>query len=153
MRDLALAAAMLATAATAAATDFTVVGQASGISINYAKIIWTRSAGVPEQGVIKFACSNGAVSSAWLYAPRDMATGMATGKRMHKPFTVVKEWGPASSSASKGSWDLATAKGGRMAGGVTASDDWQAISLSGLDGACAVSPGGKVNVQDISMTK
>lgn len=40
-----------------------------------------------------------------------------------------------------------------MAGGVMASDDWQAISLSGLDGACAVSPRGKVNVQDISMTK
>lgn len=25
-------------------------------------------------------------------APRDMSTGMATGKRMHKPFTITKEW-------------------------------------------------------------
>lgn len=26
-------------------------------------------------------------------APRDAASGMATGKRMHKPITIVKEWG------------------------------------------------------------
>ncbi len=29
-------------------------------------------------------------------APRDMATGMATGKRMHKPFTITKEVDKAS---------------------------------------------------------
>jgi hypothetical protein len=26
-------------------------------------------------------------------APRDRASGMATGKRMHKPMTITKEWG------------------------------------------------------------
>jgi hypothetical protein len=149
MKNFALAALAFGLAAPPAATDFTVVGQSSGVSINYAKIEWTRTAGVTEQGVIKFACTGGAVSSAWLYAPRDMATGMASGKRMHKPFTIVKEWGAASPSLSKGSWDLATNKGGET----MAMDDWQAISVTGLDGACAAAPSGKVNVQDLSVTK
>jgi len=26
-------------------------------------------------------------------SPRDIATGQASGKRMHKPFTITKEWG------------------------------------------------------------
>jgi type VI secretion system secreted protein Hcp len=29
-------------------------------------------------------------------SPRDLATGQASGKRMHKPFTITKEWGAAS---------------------------------------------------------
>ena len=29
-------------------------------------------------------------------APRDLATGQATGKRQHKPITITKEWGAAS---------------------------------------------------------
>ncbi len=29
-------------------------------------------------------------------SPRDVATGAATGKRVHQPVTFVKEWGPAS---------------------------------------------------------
>ncbi|MGH8103043.1 MAG: type VI secretion system tube protein TssD [bacterium] len=29
-------------------------------------------------------------------SPRDAATGMATGKRQHKPITIIKEWGAAS---------------------------------------------------------
>jgi len=29
-------------------------------------------------------------------SPRDLATGMATGKRQHKPVTITKEWGAAS---------------------------------------------------------
>ena len=149
MRRIAFAALAIGLAAPASATDFTIVGQASGISINYAKIEWTRSAGSTEQGVIKFACSNGAVSNAWIYAPRDVATGQASGKRMHKPFTIVKEWGAASPSLAKGSWDLATNKGGKT----MATDDWQAISVTGLEAACAAPPAGKVNVHDISVTK
>ena len=31
-----------------------------------------------------------------IVAPRDAASGLPTGKRMHKPMTIVKEWGPAS---------------------------------------------------------
>ena len=32
-------------------------------------------------------------------SPRDAASGQATGKRMHKPFTIVKEWGAATPAA------------------------------------------------------
>jgi type VI secretion system secreted protein Hcp len=31
-----------------------------------------------------------------LKAPRDAATGQASGKRQHSPITMTKEWGPAS---------------------------------------------------------
>jgi len=149
MRNFAFAALAFGLAAPAAATDFTVVGQASAVSFTYVKIEWTRSAGVTETGVIRLACVGGSPSSAAIYAPRDMATGMASGKRMHKSFTIVKEWGAASPSLSKGSWDLATNKGGKT----MAMDDWQAINVTGLDGACAAEPSGKVNVQDLSVTK
>jgi len=33
-------------------------------------------------------------------APRDAASGMPTGKRMHKPMTIVKEWGAATPKLS-----------------------------------------------------
>jgi hypothetical protein len=32
-------------------------------------------------------------------APRDIATGQASGKRMHKPFTITKEWSASSPGA------------------------------------------------------
>ena len=32
----------------------------------------------------------------YVVSPRDMATGQASGKRMHKPMTIYKEWGAAS---------------------------------------------------------
>ena len=133
----AIASVVMVTATPALATDFTVVGLSSSLSMNYAKIEWTRSAGAMESGVVKFRCDGGAVSSAWLYSPRDMASGQASGKRMHKPFTIVKEWGPASPAVSKGSWDLATGKGARSAGGISAMDDWTAITITGLDQACS----------------
>lgn len=134
------AVALLAAAAVtpAAATDFTVVGLSSSASINYAKIEMTSSSGAMEQGVVKFTCDKGAVSRAWIYAPRDLASGQASGKRMHKPFVIIKEWG-AASSAMKGSWDLATAKGARSVGGVSAMDDWSEITVTRLDAACASS--------------
>lgn len=139
-------------ASPALATEFHVVGQSTVGSFTYHKIEWTRADGSTDQGVLKSACSNGAASS-WVYAPRDMATGMASGKRMHKPFTIVKEWGAASPAlkAAKGNWDLATGKGARSGGGISAMDDWQQVSLTGLAVAC--SPGGKVSMSDISMTR
>ena len=35
-----------------------------------------------------------------IVAPRDAASGLPTGKRMHKPMTIVKEWGAASPKLS-----------------------------------------------------
>ena len=134
----AVASVAMAAATPAVATDFTVVGLSNGISMNYAKIEWTRAAGAIESGVVKFRCDGGAMTGAWLYSPRDVATGMSTGKRMHKPFTIVKEWDAVSPGVSKGSWDLATGKGARSAGGgMMAMDDWTAITVSGLDAACS----------------
>jgi len=149
MKIIALAAVALGLAAPAAATDFTVLGQASEVSFTYMKIEWTRSDGAKEPGVIRLACTGGAVGGAWINSPRDVATGQSSGKRMHKPFTIVKEWGAVSPSAAKGNWDLATNKGGKT----MASDDWHAITVSGLDGACAAPPSGKVNYQDLSVMK
>ena len=133
----AIASAAVVVATPALATDFTVVGLSSSVSMNYAKIEWTRSAGAMESGVVKFRCDGGAMTGAWLYNPRELATGMATGKRMHKPFTIVKEWGAVAPGVSKGSWDLATGKGARSVGGISAMDDWTAITITGLDQACS----------------
>ena len=36
------------------------------------------------------------VASHAITGPRDAASGMATGKRMHKPFTITKEWSASS---------------------------------------------------------
>ena len=133
-----IASVVMIAATPALATDFTVVGLSNSMSMNYAKIEWTRSAGAMETGVVKFRCDGAAMTGAWLYAPRDVATGQASGKRMHKPFTIVKEWGAVSPGVAKGSWDLATGKGARSAGGgVMAMDDWTAITITGLDQACS----------------
>lgn len=150
-RYAAIASAVMVSAAPAGATDFTVVGLSNGVSMNYAKIEWARSAGAMETGVVKFRCDGGAMTGAWLYSPRDVATGQASGKRMHKPITFVKEWGAASPAVSKGSWDLATGKGARSAGGVSAMDDWTAITVTGLDQACSSKLNNNPAFQDSGM--
>jgi hypothetical protein len=65
-RYAAIASAVMVAAAPAGATDFTVVGLSNGVSMNYAKIEWTRSAGAMETGVVKFRCDGGAMTGAWL---------------------------------------------------------------------------------------
>ena len=35
-----------------------------------------------------------------IVSPRDAASGLPTGKRMHKPMTIIKEWGAASPKLS-----------------------------------------------------
>ena len=150
MNNLRIAAAVLLAAVPVAsgATDFTVTGASGSGATRYVRVA---TGDVDGDGVLKLACSGGAISGSWLYAPRDSSSGMATGKRMHKPFTIVKEWGAASPSVSRGSWDLKANKGARSSGGITAMDDWTAISVTGLDAACASVD--KVNVQDLSLTK
>jgi hypothetical protein len=77
-------------------------------------------------------------------SPRDAASGQATGKRMHKPMTVSKEYDKSSpklaeSVSSTGtSTDETLAKG---SGGGAGKANFQDLSVS------------KVNVQDLSMTK
>ncbi|BCA59454.1 hypothetical protein HMP06_2223 [Sphingomonas sp. HMP6] len=84
--------------------------------------------GTPDQVVLRVTCSRGAVVSA-IVSPRDSASGLPTGKRMHKPFVITKELDrPGGIMANDdwttrvqgkpqvASWDLATMKGGRQAG-------------------------------------
>ena len=53
--------------------------------------------GLPDDAYLRLVCADGRLQQAsYEVKPRDSASGMATGKRMHKPLTVVKEWGPAS---------------------------------------------------------
>ncbi|WP_309610477.1 hypothetical protein [Sphingomonas sp.] len=138
MNNLRIAAAVLLAAVPVAigATDFTVTGASGSGATRYVRVA---TGDVDGDGVLKLACSGGAISGSWLYAPRDSSSGMASGKRMHKPFAIVKEWGPAPPmlSAMKGGYDLKMNKTARVAG-TMAIDDWQAVSVSGLDGACAL---------------
>lgn len=152
-----VAAAIALIASPALATDFTITGSSVSGPFTYLHILTgdLDGDGGNDDGVLRLACSSGAVSSAWIYAPRDTASGQASGKRMHKPFTVVKEWGAASPQLSiwKGGYDLkASKKGydyyrtqnmGRVAK-TMAMDDWSEITVTKLDAAC--SPGGGMPV-------
>lgn len=55
--------------------------------------------GAPDTGIVHLACVDGKLQSARLHhevrSPRDVASGQATGKRMHRPLKIIKEWGPA----------------------------------------------------------
>jgi hypothetical protein len=39
-------------------------------------------------------------SASSVVAPRDVSTGMASGKRIHKPITITKEWGSREAAAA-----------------------------------------------------
>ena len=74
---------------------------------------------------LRVRCDNGAVAAVYsVRSPRDSATGQASGKRMHKPFTITKELGASSLIFGKTgggkvkpsalSWDLVKGTGARM---------------------------------------
>ena len=146
----------LVMAAPAVATDFTATGTFSDGTTRYVRIATgdVDGDGVSDDGVIKLVCSGGTISSASLYAPRDVATGQASGRRMHKPFVFTKQLDVSSKVATpmKGtydlksgtkrgkpgtaSWDLATNKGGRS-NKTMAMDDWSEITVTKLDQVCA----------------
>lgn len=93
--------------------------------------------GAADEAVIKLDCDGSAVSrsSFQIVSPRDSATGLATGKRMHKPFVMTKEWGTASPelSAMKPTYDVKAMKAARAAAGA---EGWSPITLSTTDGLC-----------------
>ena len=92
--------------------------------------------GVSDDAYLKLACSDGKLTQAWyqVKGPRDAASGMASGKRQHKPVTFVKEWGPASPMlmAMKPTYDVKKVEGTRRLANV----DWAPISLANTDGLC-----------------
>lgn len=93
--------------------------------------------GRADDAILKLTCTGGALKGAhYIISPRDSATGQASGKRMHKPVTFVKEWGAATPQLSqiKPTYDVKNAKGART---TAAPDDWRPIQLSAADGLCA----------------
>jgi hypothetical protein len=73
-------------------------------------------------------------------APRDAQSGMATGKRQHKPITIVKEWDAASQHFAKSSFAV-------LLGSTTVDED-----CDGLTGqiVCTSSDGKKMAMDDWS---
>jgi hypothetical protein len=100
--------------------------------------------GLAEEGVVRLVCQAGrAVDAAYapgepLASPRDAASGLATGKRMHKPITVVKEWDAATPSlaAGKVGYDVKKMEGARTGFG-TGSEKWLRARLEPAPGVCA----------------
>ena len=92
--------------------------------------------GAPDDAYLKLTCNGPSVSGAWyqVRGPRDAGSGLATGKRQHKPLTIIKEWGAATPqlAAMKPTYDIKKVEGtgARMAG------DWAPIVLTGTDGLC-----------------
>lgn len=93
----------------------------------------------------------GAVSSSVslshsIKSPRDSASGLATGKRMHKPMTITK-------SLDKSSPQLFALVVTESGSSVTIQPEPQQSQTSVAAPAPSGVSGGKVNVQDISLTR
>ena len=92
--------------------------------------------GAPDDAYLKLACDGSGVSEAWyqVKGPRDAGSGMASGKRQHRPVTFVKEWGASTPqlAAIRPTYDVKKVEGtgARIAGG------WAPIVLNGTDGLC-----------------
>lgn len=92
--------------------------------------------GAPDDAYLKLMCDGPGVSGSWyqVKGPRDAGSGLATGKRQHKPLTIIKEWGASTPqlAAIKPTYDVKKVEGtgARLTGG------WAPISLNGTDGLC-----------------
>jgi hypothetical protein len=94
--------------------------------------------GLADEAYVRLVCADGVVKQAAysIKAPRDSASGMASGKRTHKPVKFVKEWGPSTPQlrAITPTYDIKKVEG---SGAKTmAEDSWTQISLSNDDGLC-----------------
>ncbi len=95
--------------------------------------------GIADEAIVRLVCAGGELRSAEysVKAPRDLATGQSSGKRMHKPLTVIKEWGPGTPllMTMKPTYDVKKVEG---SGAKTMSEDsWTHIRLANADGLCA----------------
>ena len=100
--------------------------------------------GVGDTAYLRVRCDSSVATAVYVHevrSPRDAASGLATGKRMHKPFTITMELGrtKGSSWTGRASWDLKAATGARMAGGgISAMDDWTQVTMrDGSTSLCA----------------
>jgi len=91
--------------------------------------------GLPDDAVVRLQCAGSTLEAAdYSVKPRDAASGQASGKRMHKPITFVKEWSAVTPQLMKvrPSYNVKENKGARMM-----DDDWTAINLSDAPNLCA----------------
>ena len=104
--------------------------------------------GLPDEVVIRMDCAAGVMHTAQyqVIGPRDPVSGQASGKRMHKPFTIVKEWGAATPQlmAMKATYDIKKVEGTGARAKATGEDDWHPISLANSEDLCAAAVGAKV---------
>ena len=95
--------------------------------------------GIADDAVVRLTCAAGKLSAVHFLhevkSPRDSASGLATGKRMHKPITIVKEWGPATPQlmAMKPTYDVKKVEG---TGARTAPGEWAPLTVANADGLC-----------------
>ena len=137
---------LLGSAASAAAADYFMtidsIGSDPGSGALYLRVQTgdLDGDGAADQAVVKLACTGTTLDSAQytVTSPRDAASGQASGKRMHKPMTIVKEWGAATPqlAAIKPSYDVKKVEG---SGARSAAEgpSWTPVVLSNADGLCA----------------
>ena len=135
--------ASLSSAASAASADYylQIKGVAADGRYTFLDVLSTGDLdgdGVPDEAVVRLQCVGADMQAAEysVMSPRDAASGQASGKRMHKPVTFVKEWSattPQLAQARPG-YNVKENKGARAA---AAEDDWTAISLSDAQSLCA----------------
>lgn len=103
--------------------------------------------GLADEAYVRLVCADGVVKQAayTIKSPRDSASGMASGKRTHKPVTFIKEWGPSTPQlrAITPTYDVKKVEG--TGAKTMAEDSWTQISLSNDAGLCdAVAAAAKV---------
>lgn len=95
--------------------------------------------GLPDTAVIRVDCAAGTLHSAQyqVTGPRDAASGQASGRRAHKPFTMVTEWtaAPPQLKGTKTGYNVKNVEG-TGARAISHDDDWSPISLSNAEAVC-----------------
>ena len=98
--------------------------------------------GLADDLIIRMDCAAGTLHNAdyRITDPRDAASGQVSGKRMHKPFTIVKEWGATTPQlmALKTGYDVKKVEGTGARAKPMMEDSWNPISLSNSEELCAV---------------
>ena len=141
-----------ANSAMAASADYYMTFKAVGLNPGGPMYIQAHSSGdldgdgMADDVVIRMECAAGVIHTAQyqVISPRDAASGQASGKRMHKPFTIVKEWGAATPQlmAMKTGYDVKKVEG-TGARAISYDDSWNPITLSNSEDLCAAAAAAK----------
>jgi hypothetical protein len=135
--------ACLGSAASAASADYylQIKGVAAEGGYTFLDVLSTGDLdgdGLPDEAVVRIKCVGADLQSAEysVKGPRDAASGQASGRRMHKPVTFVKEWSATTPQLTqvRPSYNVKGNKGARTA---ASEDGWTAISLSSAPSLCA----------------